>query len=194
MRCIILCFLSPDPMQWSCADVQAWLNNTLSSLSGMTNMSNNLASPIDMCLRQFWNTEGRRLCSLHEEEFRRRDPVNGDYIFAQLELWKMNVPASTITLHSMPSATQQQQSFDFDQLLLSSTLSPVGSPLNSVNDNAVSVEDKDRKSPALSMDGSCTGSSGSEHAFSPARSSVSSFPSPSGLEPMNTDGKFLNSF
>ena len=190
-------------MQWSCSDVQSWLTNTLASLSsGMTSLGNNIASISEMCQRQFWNIEGRRLCSLNEEEFRRLDPVNGDYIFAQFELWKMlqakiNVGASTSappnTLQAIPAMSQQAQAFDLDQLLLGSALPSSESSLRVNNDASATAErsgEKASKSPRLSMDSSSISSScGSEHALSPARSSASSFPSPCGLEPMNTDGK-----
>ncbi|OXA53181.1 DNA-binding protein D-ETS-4 [Folsomia candida] len=77
--------ISQDPTQWSVADVQSWLVYSLRSMES----SPTSESSVCAALRNFWNMDGRTLCSLSEEEFRLRDSVNGDKLFASLELWKI---------------------------------------------------------------------------------------------------------
>jgi SAM pointed domain-containing ETS transcription factor len=161
--------ISPDPTQWSNNDVLRWLTHTLSSLPNMTMMSGN-----EEAIRQFWNVNGRTLYSVTEEEFRRRDPLNGDRIFANLELWKMlqmqkNYSNANSQLHALQQ--QEQDIFDLEQLLLSPAMSSTMSPEPNLVP-IIKLEDKSgSKSPVSSIDSS----------------SSSSFPSPLGPEPMNTD-------
>jgi hypothetical protein len=76
-----------DPAQWSAADLQSWLVHSLRSMDSSSVATSD--SSVCPALRNFWNMDGRSLCSLSEDEFRSRDAVNGDKLFASLELWKM---------------------------------------------------------------------------------------------------------
>jgi len=70
-------------MQWSTSDVQKWISHKLAG-----NSSHGAAKVVNPTVNQFWNLNGYTLCSLPEDEFKRRDPMNGDKLFAHLDLWK----------------------------------------------------------------------------------------------------------
>lgn len=48
-------------------------------------------TPIEVVVANFWNMDGQGLHGLSEQDFLRRDPDNGDRLYANLELWKMSV-------------------------------------------------------------------------------------------------------
>jgi hypothetical protein len=85
------------------SDVQSWLAHSLSSVFGVAYEEAKRGNNPGICasLQNFWNTDGRTLSSFTEEEFRRRDAVNGDKLFASLELWKM------LQWRDVPSAVSQ---------------------------------------------------------------------------------------
>ncbi|CAG7723417.1 unnamed protein product [Allacma fusca] len=161
--------ISPDPMQWSGSDVRSWLTHTLSSLPG-TMMSGSGSSNMTSALHQFWNLDGRALCSFTEEEFRLRDPIMGNHIFNTLELWKTLQPKSGST--QLPN-TQSEVSFpnnnifDLGQLLLSTN---VKTEITTLGDSPSTPSVPEVPSNAQPLE---------------AARSPSSFPSPP--EQMNTD-------
>lgn len=71
-------------------------------------------SNVCAALRNFWNMDGRTLCSLSEEDFRSRDAINGDKLYASLELWKM--------IQWSGLGTPMSQDIDLDSI--------VGTPIN----------------------------------------------------------------
>lgn len=126
-ECSIFFFFT-DPMQWSVENVHSWLSYSLTSFTS----SEKRSGPSDTSFSQsasssLWNINGQQLCSLSEEEFRQRDPLNGVKIYANLELlkmWKCNT-----------AATSAVQPFDFGQLLNScSPASGAASPAPSFGD------------------------------------------------------------
>jgi len=162
--------ISPDPMQWSSSDVQRWLSHHLPSFPRMMSMSGGTDNirGLNGIFEQYWNINGRALCSFNEEEFRRRDPVNGDSIFAQLELWKM--------IQSKHQSVGQN--YDLEKLLMCSPASsPVSidsssAPLNELLVPQLMLSEEGNK-PCLSSDSSDTSST--------------SFPSPMGTEQISED-------
>ncbi|KAK4886884.1 hypothetical protein RN001_003155 [Aquatica leii] len=73
--CAVLC-ISPDPSQWTSANVLSWLQWTTNQF-GLSNL-----------IADQWNISGSSLVTLSEEDFTRRAPQSGSILYAQLEIWK----------------------------------------------------------------------------------------------------------
>ncbi|CAL8104920.1 unnamed protein product [Orchesella dallaii] len=127
--------ISPDPIQWSVRDVQSWLCYSLTSILGVERGTTS-NSVTNQNIIAIWNIDGQRLCSMAEEDFRRRDPLNGVKIFANLELLKMaKWNSAELQQTQQQSASQQQQQvandinshgqqpFDLGRILLDSVTS-----------------------------------------------------------------------
>ncbi|ODN02235.1 DNA-binding protein D-ETS-4 [Orchesella cincta] len=156
-----------NPIQWSVGDVQSWLCYSLTSILGVERGTNS-NSATNQNIIAIWNIDGQRLCSMAEEDFHRRDPLNGEKIFANLELLKMAQWKSADlqqTHNQQQSVSQQQeinsngqmsgqQPFDLGRILLDSVTSSAG------------AYGAGCASPA-----SCSGSSSMEHSPSPPTTS-----------------------
>ncbi|KAH8025507.1 hypothetical protein HPB51_009447 [Rhipicephalus microplus] len=68
--------ISPNPYQWSVANVHSWLVWTQQQYGCPSFRTD------------YFNMNGAALCSLSEEDFRIRAPGSGDIFSAQLEIWK----------------------------------------------------------------------------------------------------------
>ncbi|XP_075545533.1 DNA-binding protein D-ETS-4-like isoform X1 [Dermacentor variabilis] len=68
--------ISPNPYQWSVANVHSWLVWTQQQYGCPSFRTD------------YFNMNGPTLCSLSEEDFRIRAPGSGDIFSAQLEIWK----------------------------------------------------------------------------------------------------------
>jgi len=53
-------------------------------------MMTGVGTPVDVILANFWTLDGTALHGFSEGDFVRRDPDNGDRLFANLELWKIS--------------------------------------------------------------------------------------------------------
>ncbi|XP_022258259.1 DNA-binding protein D-ETS-4-like isoform X3 [Limulus polyphemus] len=65
-----------DPVNWSADDVRAWFVWTLKQYG------------LPSILLDFFSMNGLLLCSIPEDEFRRRAPQGGETLYAQLDIWK----------------------------------------------------------------------------------------------------------
>jgi len=119
------------------SDVQNWLAHSLSSVFGISQLDEKPITHAGICasVQNFWNVDGRTLSSLSEEEFRRRDAVYGDRLYASLELWKMlqwkDVPSAV----SQGNALSSPGDFELANLMLEGSPCPsldasssIGSP------------------------------------------------------------------
>lgn len=133
-------------MQWSVENVHSWLSHSLTSFSGAEKRSGSDSGA--SVLRSLWNIDGQRLCALSEQEFRQRDPVNGEKIYANLELLKMwkCTPGTGSGSNSAGAGSSVVQPFDFVGQLLSSC-----SPASSVGaaSPAPSYVQDEQPSPAV---------------------------------------------
>ncbi|XP_077519378.1 DNA-binding protein D-ETS-4-like [Amblyomma americanum] len=86
--------VSPNPYQWSVANVHSWLVWTQQQYGCPSFRTD------------YFNMDGAALCSLSEEDFRLRAPGSGDILSAQLEIWKSAAHLRT----SEQSHHQQQRS------------------------------------------------------------------------------------
>ncbi|XP_077561500.1 SAM pointed domain-containing Ets transcription factor-like isoform X3 [Haemaphysalis longicornis] len=68
--------ISPNPYQWSVANVHSWLVWTQQQYGCPSFRTD------------YFNMNGATLCSLSEDDFRLRAPGSGDIFSAQLEIWK----------------------------------------------------------------------------------------------------------
>jgi SAM pointed domain-containing ETS transcription factor len=66
--------LFADPYQWEPEHTHRWVEWTLKLY--------NISHVVDFYV------DGTSLCMLSQEDFQRRCPEFGDYLFAELELWK----------------------------------------------------------------------------------------------------------
>uniref|UniRef100_A0A4W4ESB8 SAM pointed domain-containing Ets transcription factor n=1 Tax=Electrophorus electricus TaxID=8005 RepID=A0A4W4ESB8_ELEEL len=68
--------ITPDPVEWSCGNVQKWLLWT-EHLYRLPQVG-----------KAFQDLDGKDLCTLTEDDFRHRSPQCGDTLFAHLDIWK----------------------------------------------------------------------------------------------------------
>ncbi|XP_022258258.1 DNA-binding protein D-ETS-4-like isoform X2 [Limulus polyphemus] len=68
--------IAHDPVNWSADDVRAWFVWTLKQYG------------LPSILLDFFSMNGLLLCSIPEDEFRRRAPQGGETLYAQLDIWK----------------------------------------------------------------------------------------------------------
>ncbi|TSM36118.1 SAM pointed domain-containing Ets transcription factor [Bagarius yarrelli] len=71
--------ITPDPVEWSCANVQKWLLWT-EHLYRLPQVG-----------KAFQDLDGKDLCAMTEEEFRQRCPQCGDTLHAHLDIWKSGI-------------------------------------------------------------------------------------------------------
>ncbi|KAL7891743.1 hypothetical protein AOLI_G00012190 [Acnodon oligacanthus] len=68
--------ITPDPVEWSCGNVQKWLLWT-EHLYRLPQVG-----------KAFQDLDGKDLCNMTEEDFRQRSPQCGDTLHAHLDIWK----------------------------------------------------------------------------------------------------------
>ncbi|KAG9276913.1 SAM pointed domain-containing Ets transcription factor [Astyanax mexicanus] len=68
--------ITPDPVEWSCGNVQKWLLWT-EHLYRLPQVG-----------KAFQDLDGKDLCAMTEEDFRQRSPQCGDTLHAHLDIWK----------------------------------------------------------------------------------------------------------
>ncbi|XP_063907517.1 DNA-binding protein D-ETS-4 isoform X2 [Zophobas morio] len=90
--------ISPDPTQWSAADVLSWLQ--------WTSRQFGLAEP----LPEQWEMNGSSLAALSEEDFTRRSPQGGMILHAQLEIWKAAYSEEDLSMKWQPETTSSNAS------------------------------------------------------------------------------------
>ncbi|XP_010900743.3 SAM pointed domain-containing Ets transcription factor [Esox lucius] len=68
--------ITPDPIEWSCSNVQKWLLWTEHLYR------------LPQAGKAFQELTGKDLCAMSEEDFRQRSPQCGDTLHAHLDIWK----------------------------------------------------------------------------------------------------------
>ncbi|EFA02538.2 DNA-binding protein D-ETS-4 isoform X1 [Tribolium castaneum] len=90
--------ISPDPTQWSAADVLSWLQ--------WTSRQFGLTEPVP----DHWDMNGPSLAALSEEDFTRRAPQGGMILHAQLEIWKAAYSDEDLSMKWQPETTSSNAS------------------------------------------------------------------------------------
>ncbi|RZC37626.1 Ets and/or SAM PNT domain containing protein [Asbolus verrucosus] len=90
--------ISPDPTQWSAADVLSWLQ--------WTSRQFGLSDPVP----EQWDLNGSSLASLSEEDFTRRSPQGGMILHAQLEIWKAAYSEEDLSMRWQPETASSNAS------------------------------------------------------------------------------------
>lgn len=90
--------ISPDPSQWSPANVLSWLQWTTNQFGLSTLIPNQ------------WDLSGSNLIALSEEDFTRRAPQSGSILYAQLEIWKAAFSEDDLGAHWMPESASSNAS------------------------------------------------------------------------------------
>ncbi|XP_068907924.1 DNA-binding protein D-ETS-4 isoform X2 [Tenebrio molitor] len=109
--------ISPDPTQWSAAEVLSWLQWTSRQFS--------LPDPVP----DQWDLNGTSLAALSEEDFTRRSPQGGVILHAQLEIWKAACSEEDLSMSWQPetassNASSGDMSDDDDEEASSSQADP----------------------------------------------------------------------
>lgn len=89
--------ISPDPQQWTTAQVQSWLQLTIKQFK--------LTSVPEM--DTLFPEDGAALLNLTDEEFVKRLPQGGGTLHAQLEVWKAACCDTTQSFESQPSPSAE---------------------------------------------------------------------------------------
>ncbi|KAF5302241.1 hypothetical protein FQA39_LY10280 [Lamprigera yunnana] len=92
--------ISPDPSQWTSANVLSWLQWTTNQFG------------LSSVMPEQWNVPGSSLIALPEEDFTRRAPQSGSILYAQLEIWKAAFSEEDLGAQWMPENSSNTSSGD----------------------------------------------------------------------------------